>query len=165
MRSAITAPATDDQGVFISYRRSDQAAFAGRLYDHLVNAFDKSTIFMDVDSIDLGVDFVDVLHDALNKCRVVIVVIGGSWLSATDELGTPRLENPDDFVRLEVEVALERGLRLIPVLVDGAPMPRSTSLPPSRAPLARRNGREVSNARFGSDTIELINTLRRILDG
>ena len=160
---AEAAVAKLNHGIFISYRRSDQAAFAGRLYDHLVNVFDKSTIFMDVDSIDLGLDFVEVLPDALGKCRVVIVVIGQGWLSATDELGAPRLENTDDFVRLEVEVALQRGLRVIPVLVDGAPMPKSTSLPESMAPLARRNGREISNARFGSDTIELINTLRRIL--
>jgi TIR domain len=164
IQSALAGPTTDDRGVFISYRRSDQAAFAGRLYDRLTAAFDKATVFMDVDSIDLGLDFVDVLHEALGRCRVLIVVIGRSWLSATDELGAPRLENPDDFVRLEVEVALERGLRVIPVLVDGAAMPRATGLPESIAKLARRNGREISNARFGSDTIELINTLRLILD-
>ena len=154
---------TPQAGVFISYRRRDEAGFAGRLYDRLEAEFGTDQVFMDVDSIDLGLDFVDVLNASLRVCRALVVIIGKDWLSASDRSGSRRLDNPDDYVRLEIETALERNIRVIPILVDGAQMPRRTDLPPSLAPLARRNGREMSHDRFGSDVLELITTLERLL--
>jgi hypothetical protein len=150
-------------GVFISYRRSDEPSFAGRLYDRLIDKFDERHIFMDVDSIELGTDFVEVLNAALGACKVVIVVIGPEWLTASDAQGRRRLDNPNDFVRLEVQTALKRNIRVIPILVGGAQMPRSADLPPSLSALSRRNGREISHARFSSDIHQLISTLERVL--
>ena len=118
---------------------------------------------MDVDSIELGVDFVEELERALGKCAVLIAIIGSRWPTAADPFGHRRLDDPDDFVRLEIERALARGIRVIPVLVDGAPMPRRQDLPESLAPLVRRNGHTMTHARFGSDSLELIGTLERIL--
>ena len=118
---------------------------------------------MDVDSIDLGLDFVDVLEGALNQCVALVAIIGKTWLTDADADGNRRLDNPDDFVRLEIETALRRNIRVIPILVDGASMPGSADLPPSLAALARRNGREMSHARFGSDCLELISVLERVL--
>jgi hypothetical protein len=93
----------------------------------------------------------------------LVVVIGRDWLSAQDEDGHRRLDQTDDFVRLEIETALRRGVRVIPILVDGSRMPRAIDLPDSIKALSRRNGRDISNARFNSDCLELISTLERIL--
>lgn len=118
---------------------------------------------MDVDSIDLGVDFVEVLNDTLRRCKALIVVIGKDWLSAQDDNGQRRLDSPDDYVRLEIEAALRRDIRVIPILVDGTSIPRAAELPESLTPLVRRNGRDISNARFNSDCGQLIKTLSKIL--
>jgi hypothetical protein len=162
LERAIKTP-TGNFGIFISYRRSDQAAMAGRLYDKLVGKFGYGKVFMDVDSIDLGLDFVEVLEQTLARCKALIVVIGRDWLSAQDEDTNRRLDNPDDFVRLEIEMALMRDIRVIPILVDGTRMPRAIELPDSIKALSRRNGRDIWNARFNSDCLELISTLERIL--
>jgi transcriptional regulator with XRE-family HTH domain len=153
------------RGIFISYRRSDDPGFAGRLYDRLEAKFRRSQVFMDVDSIDLGVDFVEELDKALSSCAVLIAVTGPRWLTATaiDPSGQRRLDDPDNFVRLEIERALKRNIRVIPILVDGAQMLRRQDLPESLAPLVRRNGHTMTNARFGSDILELVSTLERIL--
>jgi hypothetical protein len=150
-------------GVFVNYRRSDQAALAGRIYDKLAAKFGEGQVFMDVDSIDLGIDFVHAIESTLSKCKAMTVVIGGGWLIAKGEDGNRRLDDPDDYVRLEIEMALKRDIRVIPILVDGTSMPRSTELPDSLRPLTRRNGRDIWNARFNSDCLELISTLERIL--
>jgi hypothetical protein len=158
-----TRPVADEAGVFISYRRSDQPALAGRLYDKLLVKFNEHQVFMDVDSIDLGLDFVQVLERTLAHCKALIVVIGRDWLNASDEDGQRRLDLPDDFVRLEIETALRRNIRVIPILVDGTRMPRNIDLPESLRPLARRQSRDIRNARFTSDCLELVSTLERIL--
>lgn len=101
---------------------------------------------MDVDSIELGVDFVDVLQRSLTACKATIVVIGTDWTNAADGRGNRRLDDPNDFVRLEVETALSRNIRVIPVLVRDAGMPSSSELPSSMAALLRRNGIKVSHA-------------------
>jgi hypothetical protein len=118
---------------------------------------------MDVDTIELGADFVKELENALAQCVVLIAVIGKNWLAATDQFGGRRLDDPGDFVRLEIERALARNIRVIPILVDGTPMPRVADLPESMAPLVRRNGRQMSHARFGSDVLELVSTLERLI--
>jgi hypothetical protein len=150
-------------GIFISYRRSDQPAMAGRLYDKLEREFGADQVFMDVDSIDLGLDFVQVLERSLSQCKALVVVIGAGWVMAKDEYGSRRLDDPDDFVRLEIETALRREIRVIPILVDGTLMPRARDLPEALKPLVRRNGREISNARFNPDCLELVSTLKRIV--
>jgi TIR domain len=150
-------------GIFISYRRQDEPNFAGRLYDRLAGQFGREAVFMDVDTIDLGVDFAEVIDQSLARCRVMIVVIGRKWLGVLDEDGDRRLDSPDDYVRLEIEKGLHSDTRVIPVLVEGATTPKSTQLPPSLASLARRNGIAMAHASFTSDASRLIATLDRIL--
>jgi DivIVA domain-containing protein len=147
-------------GVFISYRRDDERSFAGRLYDRLSSHFPHDQIFMDVDSLELGFDFEEAIDRWLARCSVMLVVIGEKWLNCAGSDGQRRLENPDDFVRLEVEAALAReGVRVIPVLVDGASAPSSLNLPDSMASLGRRNGINMSHEGFGADFGRLLKTL------
>ena len=115
--------------IFISYRRTDSAGYAGRIYDRLMAHFGKDAVFMDVDTIEAGVDFVVVLQNAVQSCDVLVALIGRQWISIKDENGKPRLDNPEDFVHVEIAAALDRDVRVIPVLVDGVYMPRSTELP------------------------------------
>ena len=117
--------------IFINYRRDDDAGFTQALYSRLEQAFPSESLFMDVDNIAPGLDFVQVLNDEVARCDVVIAVIGKNWLGATDETGERRLDNPEDFVRIEIESALAQKKRVIPVLVNDAKMPRSTELPES----------------------------------
>jgi TIR domain len=145
--------------IFISYRREETAYPAGWLFDRLVHHFD-GQVFKDVDSIQPGDDFVDVITTAVASCDVLLALIGVDWLTITDEHGRRRLDNPDDFVRLEIEAALTRGVRVIPILINGARMPRAHEVPDSLAKLVRRQALELSPARFDSD----INRLFRVLD-
>jgi TIR domain len=146
-------------GIFISYRRDDSAGFAGRIYDRLVSRLNREDVFFDVDNIELGADFVRVLSDRVADCDALIVVIGKDWLSAADEDNRRRLDDPDDFVRIEVETALQRDIPVIPVLVGGAVMPGKESLPETLKPLARRNGLEISHANFDLDSERLTKAL------
>lgn len=143
-------------GVFISYRREDSAGFAGRIYDRLTRRMDPTSVFLDVDNIPPGMDFVDVLTERVGACDALIAVIGRSWLASTGKDNRRRLDDPNDFVRIEIEAALARGVRVIPVLVDGATMPKSEELPQSLKKLVRRQGIEVSHTRFESDAERLI---------
>jgi hypothetical protein len=149
--------------VFISYRREETAWQAGWLFDRLADRFGRGQIFKDVDSIELGDDFVEVITTAVGSCDVLLALIGEHWITITDEHGTARLDNPDDFVRLEIEAALTRNVRVIPILVDGARMPRPDQLPPSLAKLARRQALELSPSHFEFDTSRLHRVLDRAL--
>jgi TIR domain-containing protein len=116
--------------IFISYRRSDSRTFVGRVYDQLVREFGPSNIFRDVDDIPPGSDFREILEREVAQCDVLLVMMGATWANATNDQGQKRLENPDDFVRIEVESALRlRDKRVIPVLVGGANMPSEAELP------------------------------------
>lgn len=117
--------------IFISYRRSDSAAMCGRIYDRLVARFGRKAVFKDVDSIPAGVNFAQHLRDVLRQCDVELVIIGRYWLDGAEATGRTRLENPGDFVRLEVEEGLTSGMLVLPLLVDGAQMPAPEQLPPS----------------------------------
>ncbi len=151
-------------GIFISYRRDDSAATAGRLYDRLVREFPKDKIFMDIDAIDYGDDFLVVINQRLDSSSVVLALIGKAWTSCADASGTRRLDNPDDFVRMELSAALSRKVRVIPVLVGGVGMPQSTQMPDELKPLARRHALDLSDdIRFHSDVDRLIETLRKEL--
>lgn len=155
---------TEAQGrIFISYRRDDSAYPAGWLYDRLAERFGPEQIFKDVDSIELGEDFVQEIGEAVGQADVLLALIGRRWLNAPDEQGGRRLDDPDDFVRIEIEAALERKVRVIPILVEDAGMPREGDLPESLRPLARRQALELSPARFSSDTAKLLGVLERAL--
>lgn len=145
--------------IFISYRREDSAGHAGRLYDDLTEALGTDQVFMDIDQLHPGVDWVEVIDEAIQNTGVVLVVIGRSWLDATDAHGERRLENPDDFLLREIATGLERKVRVIPVLVQGASMPKSTSLPDELKPLARRHAIELSDSRWRYDVGRLIEVL------
>ncbi len=145
--------------IFISYRREDSHGSAGRLYDLLVSHFGRERIFMDVDAIQPGLDFINVIDAAVSKADVFIAVIGPAWLDAKDQTGKRRLDNPEDFVRLEIAAALRRDIRVIPLLFEGAQMPRSIDLPDDLKALSRRNAIEISHSRFHSDAQRLINSL------
>src|SRR5262245_47821980 len=109
--------------IFISYRRDDSAGHAGRVMDRLEQEFGRDYLFMDVDSIPLGTDFVRILREEVAKCTVLLAVIGPRWSEVRDEDGTPRLNNPNDFVRIEIAAALQRNISVIPILLDGAKIP------------------------------------------
>jgi uncharacterized membrane protein YhaH (DUF805 family) len=149
--------------IFISYRRGDDQAAAGRLYDRLLQHFDREQLFMDVEAIEPGVDFVKSLDEQLAACIAFIAVIGPRWLTARGNDGNPRLDNATDYVRLEIEAALKRDIRVIPVLVDGASMPRQSDLPPSLRALARRNAVEIAHYRFAAGCDDLARHLKLAL--
>jgi hypothetical protein len=143
--------------IFISYRR-DETAYAARwLYDRLAQHFGATQIFKDVDSIELGDDFVQVITRAVGSCDVLVAVIGDQWLTITDAQGRRRLDDPNDFVRLEIEAALARDIRVVPILVDGAYMPRAGDLPAGLDGLVRRQALLLSANRF--DTSRLLKVL------
>ncbi len=146
--------------IFINYRRQDSEGHVGRLYDHLTQHFDPAGVFMDVDSIEPGADFVKTLQDAVAAADVLLVVIGPHWLAAADEAGQRRLDRWDDFVRIEIATAIQQDKLIIPVLVGGAKMPPPTSLPEDIAPLSFRNAVELSHQRFGYDAQHLIDAIK-----
>jgi glycerophosphoryl diester phosphodiesterase len=149
--------------IFISYRRQDSAYPAGWLYDRLADRFGPDQVFKDVDSIDLGDDFVETITNAVGSCDILLALIGQEWLDIAGADGTRRLDDPDDFVRLEIQAALEREVMLIPILVDGATMPRGDQLPPDIAALVRRHALELSPNRFRADTERLLETMEHTL--
>jgi hypothetical protein len=155
----------DAKCIFLNYRRDQSEWPTGRLHDRLVEVFGRSRIFTDVDSIPPGQDFTKVLEAAVGSCRVLLAVIGKDWTDALDEGGRRRLENPHDWVRFEIESALRRpGVRVIPVLIDGAAMPRAEELPGELAQLSTRQGVKINASAFARDTDELIGWLRDIIN-
>ena len=149
--------------VFISYRRQDAGTWANLLADWLTTRLGKAQVFMDVDSIEPGVDFAEVIVQAVGSCEVLLVIVGPRWLTTDDE-GRRPLDDSDDIVRLEIETALRRDLRVIPVLVEGAQMPRRQDLPESLGSLARRNAIALRSESFSEDSNRLAATLGRVLD-
>lgn len=150
--------------IFLSYRRADSAGHAGRLYDALLARCPEFELFMDVESTDYGLDFTQVLAGELERCHIVIVLIGLQWAHATDRQGRRRLDSPSDYVRQEVEAVLQRGIRVVPVLVQGAEMPSAEDLPESLGPLTLRHAIELSDKRWQYDVEQLVSALRRSLD-
>ena len=149
--------------IFISYRRSDSEDVAGRIYDRLVAHFGDDAIFKDVDDIPFGADFRDYLNESLDQCQVVLAVIGNTWLNAGDGQGKRRLDNPADWVRLELEEALKRKTMLVvPLLVSRASLPRADDLPQSMANLAYRNSAQARpDPDFHKDMSRLIGQLEQ----
>lgn len=150
-------------GIFISYRRDDSAGYAGRLYDRLAAHFGTERVFMDVEGIEPGLDFVVAIEEAVASCRVLIAVIGDEWATAADAAGRRRLDDANDFIRLETGAALQRGIRVVPVLVGGAVMPQIADLPDDLKSLTRRQAIEINHKQWEASTGELIRTLESIL--
>ena len=151
--------------VFISYRREETSAYAGRLYDSMAAEFGDGNVFMDVD-LAPGIDFVERITNAVSACRVLIVVMGPRWATLTDEAGAVRIADAEDFVRLEVSTGLRRSdVTVIPVLVSGARMPDADDLPPDVRTLSRRNALELSDGRWRDDVRRLTNRLEELLAG
>ena len=156
-------PGFSSWGVFLSYRREDAAAYARLLQEQLSKSLPEARVFMDLDSIEAGPDFAEVIGEALDSCAVFVALIGPQWVTLTDDKGRPRLYNPDDWVRLEVQTALERGVRVIPVLVDGARPLREELLPAELHELARLNALELSYSRYQYDADRLVELIQRVL--
>ncbi|PYQ57318.1 MAG: hypothetical protein DMF53_23055 [Acidobacteria bacterium] len=146
---------------FISYRREDGSGYAGRIYDHLLQSFGEDHVFMDVDAIEPGQDFVEVIQDAVGSCSALIAVIGRNWAGVRAD-GSRRIDDPEDFVHLEVATALERGVRVIPVLVDDAEVPKLTELPARLQALARRNAVRATHTSFRAEIDRLVRALAKI---
>jgi parallel beta-helix repeat protein len=150
-------------GIFISYRREETAGQAGRLYDRLSDRFGTDRVFMDVDSIAIGVDFTRAVIEAVSGCEILLALIGREWSAMTDSTGQRRIDDPDDFVRIEIEAALQRDIRVVPVLVEGAALPHAGDLPPGLRPLVRRQALVLSHAGFRSEVSRLVAAVEEVL--
>jgi hypothetical protein len=148
-----------DVTVFICYRRSDSAAYAGRLYDFLTDTLDPKQVWLDVEDVHAGSGFTDAVSDAVARSDVLLAVIGPEWLTATDVGGRRLLDDPVDMVRLEIEHALANDIRVLPVLVDGAQMPLASDLPESLRPLVQRHAFEFHDGRFDEEAERLASFL------
>lgn len=146
--------------VLISYRRSDSADVAGRIYDCLVEEFGLESIFKDVDSIPLGVNFKEYLDQKVGESCVFLAIIGDTWLETLDDEGKRRLDDPNDFVRIEIESAFNRKIPVIPLLVSNAHMPEEQDLPLSLRKLVYMNGMPIRpDPDFHNDMDRLISAL------
>jgi hypothetical protein len=143
-------------GVFISYRRGEAAAYAGRLYDRLAARFGKEKVFIDTENVGWGEDFVEVITSAAEACAVMIVLVSRGWSRGAEA-------EVDDYVRLEVATALGRKIRVMPILIQGASMPAPKELPEDLAPLVRRNALALSDTRWERDVEDLLKTLEGLL--
>ena len=150
-------------GIFISYRREDSSPYAGRLFDRLADRYGEERIFMDIDTMKVGLDFVEQIAEAVQSCDVLIAVIGKTWVNIQDEGGHRRLDNPEDFVRVEIQAALERNIPVVPLLVWGAEMPKASDLPEPIAKLTRRHAMKMSDERFRADATRLIEQIQEYM--
>jgi len=150
--------------IFISYRRDDSEGEAGRLYDDLIRIFGADAVFMDVSDIHPGKDFRQAIDQNVSRCTVLLAIIGPAWTTIQDTSGNRRLDQPNDFVRLEISSALTRGIDVIPILVHGARMPSCADLPENLQSLAYRNCVELTHARWNSDVEVLSRTLREYVN-
>ena len=148
--------------IFISYRRDDAAGYARAVYDELAQRFGADRVFIDVDDIDAGLPFDQVIERTIGEAKVLLVLIGRRW-QGESAAGLPRIGEAGDMVRQEVATGLARGARVIPLLIDGATMPQESQLPEVLRPLVRRNALEIDNSRFAADIDRLVAALREAL--
>ena len=149
--------------LFICYRRTDTADTAGRLHDRLSETYGRERVFMDIEGVPLGIDFVNHVTEQISRCSAVIVMIGSRWLTTKDKKRRRRLDVEDDLVRTEIAAALHRSIPIIPVLVKNAKMPAADDLPENIRLLARRNGIELSATRWRTGVERLIKELDRVM--
>jgi hypothetical protein len=149
--------------IFINYRRDDTSGYSGRLYDALAARFGHESVFMDIDAIEPGEDFTQVVQRRVGSCDVLIALIGRQWLTTSDREGRPRLQKPNDWVRIELQTGLESArTTVIPALVHDVEMPSPDQLPEPLRPLCDRNAIELSDARWKFDVERLIRRLEEI---
>lgn len=172
----VAAPARDEtastrrvpassQAIFLCYRREDTEDAAGRLFDRLVDAYGSARVFMDIDSVPLGIDFVDHVAEQISRCSAVIVMIGKQWLTIKDKRRRRRLDSEDDLVRAEVRAALQRKIPVIPVVVQNASMPSAEDLPDDIRLLARRNGILLRPEQWKEGVDRLMRELDKLMPG
>jgi hypothetical protein len=152
------------QRVFLCYRRDDAQGEAGRLHDRLLDVFGSDSVFMDVDSVPIGIDFIDYINEQLAKIAVMVVVIGPTWVTAADERGQRRLDDAEDLVGTEIAAAFSNRIPVIPVLVRAASMPRRDALPEDLRPLTRRNALDVTHQRWRHDVERWVEAIRGFLE-
>jgi hypothetical protein len=146
--------------IFVSYRRTDAPAHAGRIYDRLVERFGKDNVYRDLDSTVPGADFAEVIDQTIAGCDALVAVIGRDWLSATHRWSRRRqLDDSQDWVHREITAALERNIRVVPVLVEGARMPSPDELPEDVQMLTRRHAVELSETAWTPQLTQLIDSL------
>lgn len=150
-------------GVFISYRRDDTSYIAGRLHRELAARFGTDQIFRDIDTMGPGVDFGAMIQQEVGKCDALVAVIGKDWLASDDPSGRRRIDDPSDWVQLEIAAALDRGVLVIPVLVEDARMPEAAELPATIRGLARRNAVELTDSRWDYDVGRLMAALEGVV--
>jgi len=148
--------------IFVSYRREDTSSATGRLTDRLRERFGDDEVFRDLDTIDAGTEFSKAIVDSIREAKAVLVMVGREWLNSMRPDGVRRIDDPADYVRLEVELALESQVVLIPVLVEGASMPAPDQLPLSLRPFALRQAHEISEGRWAFDTDRLLGRLEKL---
>jgi formylglycine-generating enzyme required for sulfatase activity len=149
--------------IFVSYRRQAALVHARAVFERLSREFGPDQVFIDLEGIDVGVDFVELIEQQLRGCRVLLALIDPEWATAADSKGRRRLELPNDYVRIEVATALRRRIRVVPILIDGAEMPEEEALPDDLKGLARRNALELDFKRFDAEVRRLVAAIRRIL--
>lgn len=146
--------------IFISYRRSDSSGYTGRIYDRLSSFFGSSHVFMDVDTISPGEDFSRMIQSSISSCDIMLAVIGKNW--SGDGPKPAKIFSPTDFVRIEIECAIENHVRIIPILVNGARMPLSSDVPEIIIPFLGQNAVELSDTRWNHDMQKLIDSIDSI---
>jgi hypothetical protein len=152
----------DAPQIFLSYRRVDSTDTTGRIYDWLKQHFGGRVVFRDLNNIPLGVDFRAYIDQTLSQCYIMLVIIGPNWIEIKDNDGRRRLDDPEDFVRIEVESALARKIRVVPLLVQGATMPKESELPGLLKGIAYRNGISIRrDLDFDHDMDRLIKELEK----
>jgi hypothetical protein len=149
--------------MFISYRRSDSAGHAGRLHDYLMNYFGAQRIFFDVDTISVGENFAQKINTELDNSDAVLVLMGNQWLDCKGADGNRRLDDPKDYVRLEVETALGKNIVVIPILLQGSQMPSGNALPDTLRDLSMRNAIRLNDDHWNSDCNLLAGILKNVL--
>ncbi|RIW15105.1 toll/interleukin-1 receptor domain-containing protein [Algoriphagus lacus] len=150
--------------IFISYRREDTSGESGRLKDKLEQVFGQENIFYDVETLEVGLNFDQSIAKALDESKVLLAMIGPHWLKVTDSEGKPRILKSQDWVRKEISLALQKNLRVIPILVNGATMPDSKDLPDELQELSLKHAKEISSSRWNYDVSELVKVLEKIID-
>jgi hypothetical protein len=149
--------------VFVSYRRGDSAGHTGRVVDSLVRHFGRSAIFQDVQSIEAGRRWDEVIRDSVGRCRVLVAIIGRDWLIADND-GRRRIDDPQDHLRREIVTALGRNIPVIPVLVEGARMPTDAELPEDMKSLTQWQAHELSDSRWEYDAGRLMSVVERVAE-
>ena len=149
--------------IFLNYRRDDSSGYAGRLFDNLITRFGRERVFMDIETLEPGLDFVDGIERAIRSCGAVIALIGPNWIRATNNQGQRRLDDPSDFIRLEISTAFKQGVRVIPVLVHNASMPTEGELPEPLRKLCRLQSFEISDNRWEFDVGRLGDVLAPLI--